>query len=313
MKLLDLKTHLGIQKLTTNLLVTEKSGYLRLEFSDATRVVMNIFSNDKNYDIYNQLEKEKLLLVDVEMEYTGKNTSGYDTYNVVSLETKDRPSLIDVVKIDYLKDELRQIISNIKNPVFHNLLFAFCKNKEFLDKFFIAPCTEKSAYSFKGGILAHTVRLCKLIDSISNTYESWDANKGGFNSTLDTELMKTIAIFHDAGRAYMYEIDDETIEKTFQGELLSSTEISVNILNELIQQHNIDISSEQKVLLQHCISASGNNSQCLPRTKEAIVFNFIEKIDTTMGNFEYMDKVSIGDDFQRLLDKNYCLIEFNDL
>ena len=111
----------------------------------------------------------------------------------------------------------------------------------------------------------------------------------------------------------MYEIDDEKIEKTFQGELLSSTEISVNILNELIQQHNIDISSEQKVLLQHCISASGNNSQCLPRTKEAIVFNFIEKIDTTMGNFEYMDKVSIGDDFQRLLDKNYCLIEFNDL
>ena len=32
-----------------------------------------------------------------------------------------------------------------------------------------------------------------------------------------------------------------------------------------------------------------------------------------MGNFEYMDKVSIGDDFQKLLDKNYCLIEFNDL
>lgn len=66
-----------------------------------------------------------------------------------------------------------------------------------------------------------------MIDSISNTYEAWDANKGGFNSTLDTELMKTIAIFHDAGRAYMYDIDDEKIEKTFQGELLSSTEISV--------------------------------------------------------------------------------------
>lgn len=313
MKLSEVKNNKGVQSLTTNLLVTEKNGYLRLEFSDSSKVVMNIFNNDKNYNIYNQLEKEKLLLVDVEMEYTGKNTGGFDTYNVISLEIKERPSLIDVVDIDYLKNELRQIISNIQNPIFHDLLFAFCKNKEFLDKFFIAPCTEKSAYSFKGGILAHTVRLCKLIDSISNTYELWNTNKGGFNSRLDTELMKTIAIFHDAGRAYMYNINDEKIEKTFSGELLSCTEISVNILNELIQQHNINISSEQKILLQHCISSSGNNTQCLPRIKEAIVFNFIEKIDTTMGNFEYMDKISIGDDFQRLLDKNYCLLNFDEV
>lgn len=313
MKLSEVKDKKGIQSLTVNLLVIEKQGYLRLELSDATRIVINIFSNDKNYDIYNQLEKDTLLLVDIQIEYTGKNPGGYDTYNIVSIETKERPSLMDVVNINSLKNELRTIISNIENPIFHELLFAFCKNREFLDKFFIAPCTEKSAYSFKGGILAHTVRLCKLIDSITNTYSAWNYNKGGFNGILDTELMKTIAIFHDAGRAYMYEIHDEKIEKTFQGELLSSTEISVNILNELIKEYKIEISEEQKTLLQHCISSTGNNSQCLPRTKESIVFNYIEKIDTTIGNFEYMDKISIGDEFQRLLDKNYCLIDFDDV
>lgn len=313
MKLSELKNNKGIHTLTTNLLVTEKNGYLRLEFSDATKVTMNIFNNDKNYDIFNQLEKDKLLLVDAEMEYVGKNSGGYDTYNVVSLETKERPSLIDVVDIDVLKGELRNIIMNIQTPVLHDLLFAFCKNKDFLNKFFQAPCTEKSAYSFKGGILAHTVRLCKLIDQIAQTYDSWNYNKGGFNGTIDTELLKTIAIFHDAGRAYVYEIQDEMIEKTLEGELLSSTELSVNLLNELINENNIEFSEEQKVLLQHCISASGNNSQCLPRTKEAMIFNYIEKLDTIMGNFEYMDKVSIGDDFQRLLDKNYCLMEFEDV
>ena len=313
MKLSELKNNKGIHTLTTNLLVTEKNGYLRLEFSDATKVTMNIFNNDKNYDIFNQLEKDKLLLVDVEMEYVGKNSGGYDTYNVISLETKERPSLIDVVDIDVLKGELRNIIMNIQTPVLHDLLFAFCKNKDFLNKFFQAPCTEKSAYSFKGGILAHTVRLCKLIDQIVQTYDSWNYNKGGFNGTIDTELLKTIAIFHDAGRAYVYEIQDEMIEKTLEGELLSSTELSVNLLNELINENNIEFSEEQKVLLQHCISASGNNSQCLPRTKEAMIFNYIEKLDTIMGNFEYMDKVSIGDDFQRLLDKNYCLMEFEDV
>ena len=39
----------------------------------------------------------------------------------------------------------------------------------------------------------------------------------------------------------------------------------------------------------------------------------IEKMDTIMGNFEYMDKVSIEDDYFRLLDKQYCLIDFGDV
>ena len=313
MKLKELKDTKGSHSLTTNLLVTEKNGFLRLEFSDSSKVVINIFNNDKNYDIYNQLEKDTLLLVDVEMEYTGINAGGFPTYNILSIETKDRPSLIDCVDSDVLKNELRNIIMDIKDPNLHKLLFAFCKNKNFLDKFFTAPCTEKSAYSFKSGILAHTVRLCKLIDNLSETYSSWNYNKGGFNGQVDVELLKTLAIFHDAGRAYAYSINDEKIEKTFEGELLSSTEMSVNLLNELIRDENIEFLDEQKVLLQHCISASGCNSQCTPRTKEAIIFNYLEKIDTVMGNFEYMEKVSIGDDFQRLLDKNYCLIEFEDV
>ena len=292
--------------------MVEKSGYLRLEFSDSTKVIINIFNNDKNFDLFNQLEKDKLLLVNVEIEYTGQNTGGYDTYNIKSLETLNRPSLIDCVEIEKLKKELRDIIMNIEDTNLHNLLFAFCKDKVFLEKYFTAPCTEKSAYSFHGGILAHTVRLCKLIDNMSETYSTWNFNKGGFNERVNTELLKTIAILHDAGRAYVYEINEEKIQKTLKGELLSSTELSVNLLNELMKDETVELSEEQKIILQHCISASGSNSQCLPRTKEAIIFTYLEKLDTMIGNFEYMEKVRLDDDFQRLLDKNYCLIEFED-
>ena len=42
------------------------------------------------------------------------------------------------------------------------------------------------------------------------------------------------------------------------------------------------------------------------------MFTYLEKLDTMIGNFEYMEKVRLDDDFQRLLDKNYCLIEFED-
>ena len=313
MKLAEVKQNKGQQKITANLLVSQKPNYLRLEFSDSTRIVMNIFSDNKNYEELCKLEKDKLLLVDATIEYKGPNSAGYDQYELTALSTKERPSLMDVVEIEKLKTELRNEIMELQTPELKELLFAFCKDKDFLNKFFDAPCTEKSAYSFHGGILAHTVRLCKLIENISETFENWDFNKGGFNGTIDEELLKTIAIFHDAGRALSYQIVDEKIEKTMEGELLSSTELSIKLLNKLVDENELSITEEQLILLTHAISASGSNSQCAPRTKEALVFNMIEKMDTIIGNFEYMDKVSIEDDYFRLLDKQYCLINFEDV
>ena len=201
MKLAEVKQNKGQQTITANLLVSQKQNYLRLEFSDSTRIVMNVFSDNKNYEELCKLEKDKLLLVNATLEYKGTNSAGYDQYELSALSTKERPSLMDVVDIEKLKTELRNEIMGIETPELKELLFAFCKDKTFLNQFFDAPCTEKSAYSFHAGILAHTVRLCKLIEAVSATFENWDFNKGGFNGTIDEELLKTIAIFHDAGRA----------------------------------------------------------------------------------------------------------------
>lgn len=313
MKLAEVKQNKGQQTITANLLVSQKQNYLRLEFSDSTRIVMNVFSDNKNYEELCKLEKDKLLLVNATLEYKGTNSAGYDQYELSALSTKERPSLMDVVDIEKLKTELRNEIMGIETPELKELLFAFCKDKTFLNQFFDAPCTEKSAYSFHAGILAHTVRLCKLIEAVSATFENWDFNKGGFNGTIDEELLKTIAIFHDAGRALSYQIVDDKIEKTMEGELLSSTELSVKLLNQLVDENELSITNEQLILLTHAISASGSNSQCVPRTKDALIFNMIEKMDTIMGNFEYMDKVSIEDEYFRLLDKQYCLIDFGDV
>ena len=48
MKLAEVKQNKGQQTITANLLVSQKQNYLRLEFSDSTRIVMNVFSDNKN-------------------------------------------------------------------------------------------------------------------------------------------------------------------------------------------------------------------------------------------------------------------------
>jgi len=312
MKLKELKNNKGVFTVTSNLTIVDKGTYLRLELCDGNMVVINLFPNDAVYQTFNQMPHDALLLVDIQLEYKGKNTGGYDTYTIHSVKPKERPSLVDVVDVDVLKNELRSIINGIQNKELKKLVCNIFADTELAEKFFTTPCTEKSAYSFKGGILAHTVRVCRLIDSIAGTFGNWNYNKGGFNENLDIELLKTVAIIHDMGRAKQYVFNSEDIvEKTLEGELLSNTEESVMIFKEAVKDTNL--TSEQVMIIQHIISSSGANSQCLPRTKEALVFNQIEKLDIIMGNFEYMQRVSIGNEFQKLLDKNYCLIDFNEI
>lgn len=312
MKLKDLKINKGKFTITSNLTIIDKTTYLRLEINDGTLIVINMFSNDPHYETFEKLPHDALLLVDIELEYKGKNSGNYDTYQIHSVKVKERPSLVDVVDINKLKNELRNIIHNIENVQLKNLICNVFADKELAELFFNVPCTERSAYSFKGGILAHSVRVCRLIDSISDTFDNWEHNNGGFNEKLDTDLLKTVAILHDIGRSKMHLFNvDNVIEKTLEGELISNTEESVLIFKEAAKE--TDLTKEQIMVIQHIISASGSNSQCLPRTKEALVFNQIEKLDIIMGNFEYMQRVNIGNEFQKLLDKNYCLIDFNEI
>ena len=188
------------------------------------------------------------------------------------------------------------------------------KNKELLNKLFECPVTEKSAYSFKGGTLAHIVRTCRLCEAISSVYNTWNFNLNGFNETLNVDLLKTIAIFHDLGKAEKYYFENDQIKRTFKGELLTDSIISVDLFKEILSNTKANLLEEQKTILEHAIgSAKGsieNGSVCTPRTKEAEIFAAIERIEVTMGNFEYLQRTNIGDEFQKLFNKQYYVEDF---
>lgn len=318
MKIRDLKSNKGVQTVLTNLSVVEdmtktKKPYLKLTFDDGDKAVIMVWDSDPNYEDYKALGENAL--VEAQLEYVKTNSAGYDEFKLHGYVKKDRPSLIDCVDIESLKNELRTIISNMGNEDLKSIAFELCKDKALLESLFTAPATEKSAYSFKGGLLAHIVRVCKSAIALSEVYNAWNFNKGGFNEALDTDLLIVCALLHDIGKVYAYEFNGETVQKTFKGELLEDSYISATILREILDK--CSLSDEQKILIEHAVTSSKGTLSFgalnTPRTKEANVFHCLERIDSMMGNFEYMQRVSLGNEFQKLHEKQYCLVNFEDM
>jgi 3'-5' exoribonuclease len=312
MKIKDLKTNKGAHSILTNVTVTEEitktnKKYLKVILDDGDKAVIMIWDNDAKYEEYKKLGENAL--IEANLEFIKTNSAGYDEFKIHDFTLKKRPSLTDCVEIERLKSELRQILSSIENKELKSIAYSLCKNKELLEKLFLAPATEKSAYSFRGGLLAHIVRTCKSVEAIASVYNNWDFNKGGFNEGLDKDLLIICAILHDVGKIDYYEFNGDTVQKTFKGELLEDSYMSAIILRDVL--NNSKLTEEQKVLIEHAvISAKGTlnfGALTTPRTKEANVFHMLERIDSMMGNFEYMKRVSLGDDFQKLHEKQYCL------
>lgn len=318
MKIKELKTNKGVQTVLANLSVIEattKTGkpYLKMDFDDGEKATIMIWDTDPNYEEYKALGENSL--VEAQLEYVKTNSAGYDEFKLHGYVKKDRPSLIDCVEIERLKNELKTIISNMQNKDLRNVAFTLCKDKELLEALFLAPATEKSAYSFKGGLLAHIVRVSKTAIALSEVYNAWDFNKGGFNEGLDTDLLVLCALLHDIGKIKAYEFNGEMVQKTFEGELLEDSYISSKILADLFTK--CELSNEQKLLIEHAVTSSKGTLSFgalnTPRTKEANVFHSLERIDSMMGNFEYMQRVSLGGEFQKLHEKQYCLVNFEDM
>jgi 3'-5' exoribonuclease len=317
MKIRDLKSNKGIHSILTNATVTEEitktnKKYLKITLDDGDKATIMIWDDNPKYEEYKKLGENAL--IEANIEFVKTNSAGYDEFKLHDFTIKKRPSLTDCVEIEELKSELRKILSSIENKELKSIAYSLCKDKELLEKLFLAPATEKSAYSFRGGLLAHIVRTCKTAIALSDVYNSWSFNKGDFNEGLDKDLLIICAILHDIGKIDYYEFNGDVVQKTFKGELLDDSYISATILREVLNKSNL--TEEQKILIEHAIISSKGTLNfgaiTTPRTKEANIFHMLDRIDSMMGNFEYMQRVSLGDDFQKLHDKQYCLSSLKD-
>jgi 3'-5' exoribonuclease len=202
-----------------------------------------------------------------------KVAEGYDPG--LFLEVSERPP-------SEMLDGLRETLKSVRNGHLRSLIDSFMGDKGFLSQFSRAPAAKGFHHSHLGGLLEHTLSVCRLALRVSEHYPR-----------LDRDLLLTAAFLHDIGkvRELKYQLQ---VDYSDEGRLLGHLVIGVAMLNDKIRQlkrfpDDLAVRLTHMILSHHGEYVFGSPKR--PKFLEAFALHFIDDLDAKMnGLARFMDR-----------------------
>lgn len=139
-----------------------------------------------------------------------------------------------------------------------------------------AAAATKNHHAYLGGLLEHILSLLKSAMWMSDHYG------------LRKDLMAAACVLHDIGKLEELQVNP-TLEYTPDGRLVGHIIMGSLMLQQqfMLRIHGENVSQEDRMLLFHLIASHHGTkewgSPVLPATREAIVFHFLDMIDSRIG------------------------------
>lgn len=167
---------------------------------------------------------------------------------------------------------------------------------EFRDKLLEAPGAKNVHHGYRGGLLEHTLAVCRLVVSICERYPA-----------LDRDTLLAAACCHDLGKAWELTAGPAR-DYTDAGRLLGHIVLSLELLEPLLKKSGVE--PELALHFKHILVAHHGEyefgSPRRPKTAEAFVLHFADNIDAKLnqifGAFE-TDEPGEWSPFVRTLDR----------
>jgi len=189
--------------------------------------------------------------------------------------------------IDELTRRLTAFVEEVKNPWIRRLLADLLADEEIAEKLKQAPAAKMMHHAYRGGLLEHIVSLCGLCCAVASQYPG-----------LDADLLLAGALLHDLGK-----IDEFSYERSIgystEGRLLGHIAIGLAILRKKVEAIE-GFPRDLATLLEHLVLSHHGQyeygSPCLPAFPEALVFHYLDDLDSKMGAMRATLEDSVGAD-----------------
>jgi len=195
---------------------------------------------------------------------------------------------------------LIDLLKDVRDVHLKRLIQRFINDRDFLERFKMAPAAKHFHHNYLGGLLEHTLSVCQLANSVSQHY-----------AELDRDLLLTSAFLHDIGK--LRELShDLRIEYTDEGRLVGHLVLGCMMMEEKISQikrfpPDLAIRLKHLVLSHHGQFEFGSPKR--PKFKEAFALHLIDDLDAKMnglGRFIEMDtKEGAWTEYNRLFERYF--------
>ena len=157
----------------------------------------------------------------------------------------------------------------------------FCKkvlaDADIRAKLLAAPGAKRMHHAYRGGLLEHTLAVCKVVLALCQLYPA-----------LDRDTLLAAAAFHDIGKAWELEAG-LTRDYTDAGQMLGHIILSLNVLAPFVRKAK-DIDPGLMLHFEHLlVSHHGElafGSPKMPMTPEAMILHFADNIDAKTHQFQ---------------------------
>ena len=171
--------------------------------------------------------------------------------------------------------ELLGIVGAVKDEGLRALVQAFLQDPGLREGWLTAPAAKKLHHARLGGLLEHTVSLCKLVEMVCPHYPD-----------LRKDLLLAGAVLHDVGK--IKELSSPWApDYTTEGRLLGHVMIGVEMIEERLPQYSLP--EQQAMELKHMVLSHHGQfeygSPRRPKTLEALVLYMLDDLDAKFDAF----------------------------
>jgi 3'-5' exoribonuclease len=197
-----------------------------------------------------------------------------------------------------LMAELRGNVAAVKNRHLRGLLDSFFDDEDFVEQFSLVPAGARVHHAFLGGLLEHTVMMCRAAQPLPDIYPE-----------LDRDLLMTGVILHDVGKVkeYVYNV---AIDHSPDGRLMGHLVMGAKMVEDKIAGIK-DFPAELSRMIRHIVLSHHGEleygSPKTPKFAEAFLVFSLDYADSRLAIFREVvqkNKNVKWTDFNNYLDTN---------
>ena len=233
-------------------------------------------------------------------DYQGKPQFNVSVIHPADPSDISRDDFIAASRYDrgQLLTELRGYVAAVKNRHLRALLDAFFADDGFVEQFSLVPAGARVHHAFLGGLLEHTVMMCRAAQPLPEIYKE-----------VDRYLLMAGVILHDVGKVkeYVYEV---AIDHTPDGRLMGHLVMGARMVEDKIAGIK-DFPAELSRMIRHIILAHHGEleygSPKTPKFAEAFLVFSLDYADSRLAIFREVvekNKNVKWTDFNNYLDTN---------
>ncbi len=274
--------------------------FLAFEFQDRTGRVTGIMW-DRVEDALRCVEAGGFYHVQGKLgDYQGRPQLTVSVIYPVETSEVNRDDFVAASRFDRqeMLKELNGYIAEVKNPYLSRLLGAFFDDPEYTEQFSLAPGGARVHHNYLGGLLEHTVLMCRMAKAAAGTYEE-----------IDADLLMTGTILHDVGKTREY-VYDVALGHTFDGRLIGHIVMGYEMVQSKLKDIEDFPEELARMILHIILSHHGHmefGSPKTPKFVEAFIVYSLDNMDSRVMMFRGTVEKNPGTkwtDFNQFLETN---------